>query len=391
MDIDARIQRRRQQEHGSRLVQDYESVSPVAHIDEPTNRGPEFERLLDHLEPVFDGRLPPHAYVYGPAGAGKSAIVTALFTRLETLSTASQSVIYTSTRGGSPNAPRFVYVDSRETSSEFVFYHQVLDGLVKDPVPEHGISTDDVRDRIHDVLGTSRTGVVLGVDHVDSPEGADADELVALLANLPSNVSWLAVGRSTPGETGLTEYTATSIPVERYQRQMLVDVLMTRASMGLTRQALTHDLARSVATWADGNAHDALTALFVAADRTSRQERTRLTEQDVTAAIESIPRPSVSLGRVLVLPPNKQLVLRELVDLDADERRSVTATTETISARSSVDLSTGTVKRFLYEMAELGIVGRVQSATKNGKGRPPSRVELRFSPAAFRRLYDLQQ
>jgi Cdc6-like AAA superfamily ATPase len=172
---------------------------------------------------------------------------------------------------------------------------------------------------------------------------------------------------------------------------VLVDLLMTRASEGLARGALDHDLARRIAAWAEGNAHDALTALFVAADLADREGRTRLVEGDVAGAVEEVPRPSVSLARVLALPANKQLVLRQLVDLDPQDRESVTATTEAISSRSVVDLSPGTVKRFLYEIAEIGIVERVQSERHDGKGRPPSRVELRFSPTAFRRLYDLRQ
>jgi Cdc6-like AAA superfamily ATPase len=391
MDIDARIKRRQRRDDKPRLVQDYESLSPVAHIDEPSDRGPVFERLLDHLDPVFDGKLPPNAYVYGPFGSGKSAIVTALFSHLERLSTATQSVIYTSTRGGSPTSPDFIYIDMRGTTSEFAFYHDILDALVDDSVPEHGVSTEEIRDRLHDILGASRTGIVIGVDHVGEPDTTDTDDLVGLFAGLPSNVSWLAIGRKDPGEIAVTDYTATSIPIERYQRQMLVDVLMTRASEGLAQQGLDHELARQIADWADGNAHDALAALFIAADRANREERDRLTEADVTAATEEIPEHSISLGRVLVLPENKQLVLRELVDLDAESRDSVTGTTEAISSRPAVDLSAGTVKRFLYEMAEMGIVERVQSTSNNRKGRPPSRVELRFPPTAFRRLYDLQE
>jgi len=42
-------------------------------------------------------------------------------------------------------------------------------------------------------------------------------------------------------------------------------------------------------------------------------------------------------------------------------------------------------------MAETGIVERVQAEHHDGKGRPPSRVELRFPPTAFRRLHDLRQ
>jgi Cdc6-like AAA superfamily ATPase len=391
MDIDARIKRRQRRDDGPRLIQDYESLSPVAHIEEPSDRGPVFERLLDHLDPVFDGNLPPNAYVHGDFGSGKSAIVTALFAHLERLSTETRSVIHTSTRAASPTSPGFVYLDMRETTSEFAFYHNVLDALVDESVPEHGISTEELRERLHILLGQSRTGIVIAVDHVGEPTSTDTEALIELFAGLPSNVSWLAIGRDEPEQTNLTKYTASSIQIAPYQRQMLVDVLMTRASEGLAQQALDHDLARQIAEWANGNAHDALAALFIAADRANQDGRTRLLEADVTAAIEEIPQPSISLAQVLALPANKQLVLRKLVDLDEDDRVSVSATTEAISDSPDVDLSLGTVKRFLYEMAEIGIVERVQSDVQNGKGRPPSRVELRFPPTAFRRLYDLKQ
>ena len=391
MDIDARIQRRQRQDDRPRLIRDYASLSPVEHVDEPSDRGPVLEQLLDYLDPVFEGSLPPNAYVHGEFGSGKSATVTALFAHLEQLSTETRSVIHTSTRAAPPTFPEFVYVDMRGTTSEFAFYHRVLDALVEEPVPEHGISTEELRERLHALLGSSRPGAVVAVDHVGDPESIDTADLLDLFAGLPSNASWLAVGRADPDETELTTYTATSIRVERYRRQVLVDVLMSRASEGLAQQALGHELAREIAAWAEGNAHDALTALFVAADRANREGRTRLAERDVDAAIEEIPRPAVSLGRVLALPANKQLVLRKLVDLDPENRASVTATTEAISSGTGVDLSAGTVKRFLYEMAEIAIVERVQSEGRNGKGRPPSRVELRFPPTAFRRLYDLRQ
>ena len=329
--------------------------------------------------------------MYGPFGSGKSAIITALFTHLERLSTEPRSVIYTTTRAGSPTSPGFVYVDLRETTSKFTFYHRVLDALVDEPVPEHGISTEKLQERLHDLLEEFRTGVVLAVDHVSEPSSTEDEELVDIFAGLPSNVSWLAIGRKNPDQVALSEYTATSIHVERYQRQMLVDVLMTRASEGLARQALTHEQARQIAAWADGDAHDVLAALFVAADLADWAGRNRIEKTDVIAALNEIPQPSVSLGRVLALPPNKQAVLRQLVDLEEEDRVSVTATTEAISSKPGVDLSQGTVKRFLYEMAEIGIVERVQSDVENRKGRPPSRVELRFPPTAFRRLYDLNQ
>ncbi|MFB6218268.1 MAG: AAA family ATPase, partial [Halobacteriaceae archaeon] len=237
---------------------DYRALSPVAHTDDPSDRGPVFERVLDHLDPVFDGQLPPNAYLHGASGTGKSAVVTALFANLKRLSTGTRSVIHTSTRPASPSTPEFVSADVRGKTSEFALYRGVLDGLTDDAVPEHGISTDELRARLHDILGASRAGVVVAVDHVGEPDSADTDTLLDLFAGLPSDVSWLAVGRRDPGEMALTEYTATSIRVEPYRRQTLVDVLMTRASAGLARQALTHERARDIADWADGDAHDAL-------------------------------------------------------------------------------------------------------------------------------------
>jgi Cdc6-like AAA superfamily ATPase len=391
MDIDARISRRRRRENGPRLIRDYESLSPVSHVTEPSGRGPVLEQLLDHLDPAFDGRLPPNGYVYGPFGSGKSAIVTALFDHLDQLSTEARSVIHTSTRAATPTAPEFVYVDTRTAASEFAFYHAVLDELVEDPVPEHGVGTEELRCRIDDFLADARTGVVVAVDHVGEPNSADPTDLTSVFAGLPSTVSWLAIGRETPGSMPLTEFTADAIAVGEYGRETLVDLLMTRASEGLSGQALAYERARQIAEWAEGNAHDALSALLIAADRAMTADRTQIESGDVTAAIEEIPESSVSLARVLALPENKQLVLDELVDLDPADRVSVSRTTETISARPTVDLSAGTVRRFLYEMAEIGVVERVQVEANDGKGRPPSRVELRFPPTAFRRLSALRE
>lgn len=386
MDIDARIERRQRRDDSVRLVKEYELLSPVAHVEEPSDRGPVLEELLNHLDPVFDGRLPPNAYVHGPSGVGKSAVVSALIAHLRRRSPDTQSVIHTSTRTASPTLPQFVYVDRRTTASEFAFYHRVLDGLVDERVPDHGISTAEIRSRLQERLDTSRTGVVVAVDHVDEPAPIATDSLVELFAGLASNVSWVAIGRTAPEQIAMTDETTTVIPVGRYRRETLVDLLMSRASEGLARHALDHDLARRIAEWANGNAHDALAVLFVAADSATRADRSRITTADVDAAIDEMPDESVSLSRVLALPANKRAVLRELVDLDVADRASVTETTEAIRSRGAVDLSPGTVKRFLYEMAEIGVVERVQAESPHDKGRPPSRVELRFPPTAFRRL-----
>jgi Cdc6-like AAA superfamily ATPase len=387
MDIKARIRRRRDHNAQPQFIQRYEALSPAAHLDEPVGRGQLLEQLLDYFDPVFDGELPPNGYVYGPIGSGKSAVLTSLLSHLKELPAETREVIHTSTRVQTPSSPTFVYVDARSATSAFGFYRSVLNSLIDQSVPEHGVGTDSLRDQVH-TQAQGTPGAVICVDHIAEPRSLDESTLVDLAASLPSNVSWLAIGRASPDQTHLTTYTGAEIGVSRYRRQVLVDILMQRASMGLARQALNHDLARQVAAWADGNAHDGLAVLFSAADNAAGVGQDQLTESNINAAIESIPEPCVSLSAVLSLPANRQRVLRHLVNLSPDERESVNMATDALSA---LDLSASTIKRFLYEMAEAGVIRRVQAETEQQKGRPPSRVVPQFPLYVFQRLYDLRR
>ncbi|MFC6726527.1 AAA family ATPase, partial [Halobium palmae] len=153
MDLDERIARRRRPGTEPRLVLDYDALNPVSHSTEPTDRGPTLERLLDHLDPAFDDRLPPNAYVYGPKGVGKSAALDPLFARLGDLSGHSRRTIPTTTRGGSQVSIEFTYVDARCASSEFALSHAVLDALDDERVPEQGLGIDRIRSRLGERLG----------------------------------------------------------------------------------------------------------------------------------------------------------------------------------------------------------------------------------------------
>ncbi|QSG15420.1 Cdc6/Cdc18 family protein [Halapricum desulfuricans] len=389
MDLAQRIRRRRRRGADRPIVLDYEPLNPVAHVQEPVGRGPVLERVLDHLDPVFEGTLPPDVYVWGPSGSGKSAIVTALFDRLQSMTVQPHAVIHTSTRAQTVELPTFVYVDARVANSEFQLYHRVLEAVSSDDVPQQGVSTAELRSRLQDTVGGS-SGVVLAVDHVDEPESLTTEQLTEWFEPFGHTVSLLLVGR-TPGEDVHGEWPDEEIEIPGYGQQVLIDVLMTRGSDGLARDALQHSQARKIASWAGGDAHDALAALFGAADRADAAGVERIRDEDVETGIDAVPSPCVPLGVVLSLRANRQRVLRELLDLDSDERASVTTTTKAIAGIDNIDLSPGTVKRFLYELAERGVVERVSASQADGHGRPPSRVEPRFPTLVFRRLYDLHR
>ncbi|WP_339102608.1 AAA family ATPase [Haloterrigena salinisoli] len=380
MDLQERIARRRSARQDREILVDRDYLSPVVHPADPVGRGPVLERLLDALEPVFDGELPPPVAVVGPSGAGTSAIVTAVFDALnERLGESSRSIGTTTRAGRTGPSTWFVYVDGRRVESAFAFYRTVLSVLSGESVPESGVGTDDLRERLREQLGRPDRHAVVAIDHHDEPETLTYGRVRELLEPIADGVSTVAVGRETPDELAADRPT---VSVPAYRDHELVEVLSDRASTGLAAGAIAHESVRELAAWADGNAHDALAALFGAAVLASRDGSDRIAPAHLERARDDVPDDSVHLDRVLSLSETRQRVLLDLVSIDAADRPIRDLATE-IADRSS--LTAGTVKRFLYELADRGVVERVPlSAT--GSGRRPSGVAVRFPTIAFRAL-----
>ncbi|WP_152607288.1 AAA family ATPase, partial [Natrinema salifodinae] len=237
MDLQERIARRRSARRDRRIVVDRDHLSPVVHRPEPIGRGPVLEQLLDALEPVFDGALPSPVAVVGPAGAGTSAIVTALFDALNDQFGDADRPIATTTRGGSTEPVIwFVTVDGRRVESAFAFYRAVLSRLSPDPVPESGVGTDDLRERLADRLARPNRRAIVAIDHHDEPETLGVDRVRELLGPVEDSVSIVAVGQTEPDE-----HTGETVTVPAYRNHELVDVVTDRASTGLAAGALDHD------------------------------------------------------------------------------------------------------------------------------------------------------
>ncbi|QLG48872.1 Cdc6/Cdc18 family protein [Natrinema halophilum] len=380
MNLQERIDRRRSTRHERRVVTDRDYLSPVVHRSEPIGRGSILEQLLDALEPVFDGELPPPVAVVGPAGSGTSAIVVALFDALNDQFGGSRRAIRTTTRAGRTEPVTwFVVVDGRHVESSFAFYRAVLDGISSDRIPDSGVGTDELRERLCDRLARPDRRAIVAIDHHDEPETLDAQRARDLLAPVADSVATVAVGQREPDD-----YRGTTVSVPAYRDHELVDVITDRASNGLAAGAIDHEAIRELATWANGNAHDALASLFGAAILASEDDADRIEPHHLESARADVPEDSVHVGRPLALSETRQGVLLALGRIDATGSpiREIAAA---IADRSS--LTAGTVKRFLYELADEGSIERIPlSSDDTSSGRQPSTVELRFPSIAFRSL-----
>jgi Cdc6-like AAA superfamily ATPase len=382
MNIEERILRRKRRGERRRLLVNESVLSPVWHPSNPVGRGATIERLLDRIDPVFDGKSPDDVYVYGPPGSGKSAVVSALFEHLGRHLSRPVDTIQTTTRGGTEPTLSFAYVDMRTTTSEFEFYQRLMEKSSDESVPRRGLSTDELRRRVRRHL-TSRSPVV-ALDHFDD---ADPDVIAWLTnerASFLGDLSFVAVGRADPADAHRLVRDVATVEVSAYHRAEVTDILTSRSTAGLARDALTHEQIRELATWADGDAHDALAGLLGAVDAALEAGASVIGTTHLHDGMASVPYPCVSLGRVLALSDNRRTVLRHLLELDETERASVQKTASALTSYTS--LSESTIRRYLYEFAEAGIVARVQAAESAGAGRPPSRVEPHYPTRAFVRL-----
>ncbi|GKZ13309.1 AAA family ATPase [Haladaptatus sp. T7] len=378
MDIGERIERRRATPPAANLVVEWSALSPVTHVSNPVGRGSTLERLLDALDPLFSGHLPPNVHLYGPPGAGKSALVSALFSQLATQLSPERGTILTTTRAVDEDGFDFVYIDARTASTAFRLYRTVLDSLTDDHVPERGVGTGVLQRKLATAVSRSNK-VVVAVDHVGEDETLAAEEVTALFEDMSGSLSVLTVGRTRGREEHALEIPA-------YSTHELTDVVTERASRGLRQGILDHARVKTIAEWAEGDAHDALAALFGAVTLAVDADADRILDEYLEAAMDAVPRDGVPLGIVLSLPENRRRVLAELLELDTDARTSVESSAAAIATET--DLSPGTVTRYLYELAEAGVLERI--TTRNGRrsGRQPSRLEPRFPTLVFRALHE---
>jgi Cdc6-like AAA superfamily ATPase len=382
MDLTERIERRRTRSSRNELVVDRDSLNPAVHLSEPVGRETLLEAFLNAVDPLFDRAIPPNTYVWGPAGSGKSAIVTALMSALDSEMSGADP-FYTATRAGSDRPEvRFVYLDARRARSRFQVYRELLDDLLVGSVPKRGVSTETLRERLSSVVSKSET-VLVAVDHLGEPTTVDLAEVHSFFEPFGS-LAWIGVGRTPPEELSFP-MPEQRIHVPAYTHQ-LVDILTVRGSRGLSH-TLDHGHAQRIAEWADGDAHDALAALFVAATTAEADGATRIRGADVDAGIAAVPADGVPIGRVLTLSRNERQVVGRLLALPLDDEVRIEDAAAAVA--DGTDLTDATVKRLLYELAQCGVLERreVPVGTRM-TGRKPSGVALNFSTELFSALTD---
>ena len=382
MDVSDRIQRRRNGRTHAAVVVDWDALNPAYHTPDPAARVASVESVLDAVDPAFEDELPQNLHIWGEAGTGKSAICTAIMSALKSEFT-QHPLRYTSTRTTRTSSDlQFVYVDGWRANTQFKLYHQILDALRTDRVPKRGIGTEDLRNGIASELN-DKTGLVLAIDHVSMAGSLAMDELESFLSPLDA-VRTITIGRDSPEALEITG-PVEDIHLAPYSTE-LVDVLALRASQGLSR-TLEPPHLRRIAEWADGNAHDALAALYLAGVEADQSDASRIHYEHVSEGIEAVPRDGTSLSHLMALPETEQALLKDVIDTTRQETLEIECMSHHIAEHSR--LTDTTVKRLLYELAQDNVLQRTAMRISSDLvGRRPSQVEPNFSVPLFEHVRD---
>ena len=382
MNLEARIARRQRGNDGDGAVSDFTAINPVVHPSEPVGRGRVIEQLLDALSPIFSSQPPTDSYVWGPKGTGKTAVVRPLFEQLSQTLGRGESQLYTATRAAPESELQIVYIDARRGGSPFSILHAAAESVAASAIPKQGVGIESVRTQLREQLSGRNQQLLVGVDHLGEPETPSVETALELFETF-SSVGCLAVGRNPPAEAAITDRVDATVSVEPYTNHALIEVLTNRVADGGFREKIDDERLTEIATWATGDAHDALAALFGAGKTAETTGVDQIGPKELATGMAAVPRPSVAVGRVLALPANRKQIIRRLLALDEQDRRSVRTAARSIS--TEVSLSQSTTERLLYELAESGCIRRVKTESTS-RGRPPSRLEPRFPTLVFNHM-----
>jgi len=263
---------------------------------EVVHRHRQMNRIAAALEPVVEGDKPQDAFLEGPSGAGKTCIARHSLEQLE------EQLLDVDTH----------YVDCWQHATRFRVLYKILEGV--------GTTYDIHRSTPHDEmlqrLESLADPYVVVLDEVDQLEDK---HLLRELYAVPEITMVLVANREADVVATLDERlqsrlrSSEHVHFDAYTDDEIASILADRVEWGLDPDCITDDQLRTVATAAAGNARDAIGILRSAARHAERENRERITDDLLEAAIPE-GRAEVRRKTLDRLTPHQ----RELYDLVQD-------------------------------------------------------------------------
>jgi len=242
------------------------------------HRETETQAIIEGVSPLLEGRQPENFFIYGVSGTGKTTCVKHALARL-----ASQS-----------SNIRVVYVNCWRYYTRMAVYSLIIQAL-EEMLPRRGLATDEVFNRIVEVMGKNNLRVIVILDELDGLFFRKEEKLLRELAQAGdgkplfgiigvSSNRGLLKGRN---ESGIR---LAELEFKPFNLPQMTAILEERAGAGLAPDSWGSEAIQRCAQRTlrqGGDVGVGLSLLRKAAKEAEKAGRSRLTVEDVAKAEEA--------------------------------------------------------------------------------------------------------
>lgn len=291
------------------------------------HRDDEIEVIMFNLVEALKGNVPSNMVIYGPSGAGKTAVINFICRQLEEKGQQIDRYV-------NP-----VYVNCRKIDTQYrVLAHlgnSLLDEYEQEDIPFTGWPTDRVFSELINRMNR-RGGVhVLVLDEIDHLVKKSGDDLLYNLTNLNAELGdarCSVIGISNDLKfTGYLDSRVRSrlgqedLVFKPYNAAQLQDILSERALIGINEKALSAAVIRlcsALAAQEHGDARRALNLLRVSTEKAEQCGEKVVLERHVRMAQNQIECDQITPA-IASLPSQQKLVLFSILQIESQGCRNI--------------------------------------------------------------------
>jgi cell division control protein 6 len=252
-----------------------ELLLPAYAPPEILHREAEIKAIAEAIKPLLEGHTGDNLFAYGNSGTGKTISAKHVLSELKE---ATSRVIP-------------VYINCWETSTQMAIYTKILDCL-GDSMPRRGLATDEVFERIKEVMEKGKIAVLVVLDEMDALVFRKEYEVLYSLSRAPVRFGIIGIS-STQGLLAKLDTRVTSslrfthLEFKPYSTQQITDILAERAKLALAKGSWDYDILEGCAAIGKangGNVRLALEMLWKAAHLAEKRDAKKIGIEDVREA-----------------------------------------------------------------------------------------------------------